>query len=344
MTVNKESDMWKLYRFADTADEVNWNARYRPNNEFMSFMLSHMLDYAEKSIKKVTFEEKDLRAVIGLSGGLDSCVSAWLVANAMSRGINRRSSESGRLVLMTFNGMSPEDLEYGRKFGADLKRKFSEIEVRYVERDLRPLMKTIHGFTDDMVQSTEGRKIYPGELATRLIDLVTLEYADKTGHCGVDSTNGSEIVLGEIVLGAGLEYSPISDLYKSQVFDIGELMDIPSYIINRNPINSTFGTDKISSYFGEIPQGLDARAVYAIIDPILFHIFDKKRKPKEIAAKLGHSQEFVKKVYQRIKNQDHRRKHPYFAINDRRVSLIRTIINRPNEDFKQYLDGCFLGQ
>src|SRR3989344_7979415 len=133
---NKEADMWRLYRFAEKADEVNWDARYQQNPEFMRFMIPHMLDYAEKSIKKVTFEEKDLRAVIGLSGGLDSCVSAWLVANAMSRGINRRSSENGRLVLMTFNGMSQEDLEYGRKFGADLERKFPEIEVRYVERDL----------------------------------------------------------------------------------------------------------------------------------------------------------------------------------------------------------------
>ena len=106
-------------------------------------------------------------------------------------------------------------------------------------------MRAVHEFTDDMVYATEGNKIYPGELATRLIDLTTLEYADKTGHCGVDSTNGSEIVLGEIVLGAGLEFSPISDLYKSQVFDLGELLETPQYILDRNPINSTFGTDKI---------------------------------------------------------------------------------------------------
>src|SRR3989344_7300082 len=137
---NKEADMWRLYRFAEKADEVNWDARYQQNPEFMRFMIPYMLDYAEESIKKVTFEERDLRAVIGLSGGLDSCVSAWLVANAMSRGIKRRSSDKSRLVLMTFNGMSQEDLEYVRRFGEDLGRNFREIEVRYVERDIRPLM------------------------------------------------------------------------------------------------------------------------------------------------------------------------------------------------------------
>jgi len=341
---NKEADMWRLYRFAEKADEVNWNAQYQQNSEFMKFMMPHMLDYAEESIKKVTFEKKDLRAVIGLSGGLDSCVSAWLVANAMSRGIKRGSSDKGRLVLMTFNGMSQEDLEYGQRFGEDLERSFREIEVKYVERDIRPLMHAVHEFTDDMVHATGGNKIYPGELATRLIDLATLEYADKTGHCGVDSTNGSEIVLGEIVLGAGLEYSPISDLYKSQVFDLGELLETPQYVLDRNPINSTFGTDKIRSYFGEIPEGFSARDVYAVLDPILFYIFDKKMKPRGITRKLGHPQEFVERVYQRVRNQDHRRKHPYFALNDRRVSLSRTISDKSNEDFKQYLEGCFLGK
>lgn len=339
---NSESDMWKLYRFAEKIDEVNWDARYKPNNIFLEFMIPHMLDHAEKSMKKITFDEKKLRAVIGLSGGLDSCVSGWLIAKAMSRGLNRGSSETGRLVLMTFNGMSQDDLDYGRRLGKDLKEGFPEIDVQYVERDLRPLMRDVHSFTDEMIQQSLGKKVYPGELATRLIDLITLEYADKTSHCGIDSTNGSEIVLGEIVIGAGLEYSPICDLYKSQVFDVGEVLGLPTYIIDRNPINSTFGTDKINSYFGEIPKGLVARDVYAVLDPILFHIFDKKMRPAEIAHKLGHSQKFVERVHQRVRNQDHRRNHPYFALNDKRGIITRTIVDKPNKDFKKYIGNCFL--
>ena len=339
---NKESDMWKMYRFAEKAEEVNWDFRYRPNLSFMRNLIPYMLDHAEESIKKVTFKERDLKAVIGLSGGLDSCVSAWLVANAMSRGIKRKSSDNGRLVLMTFNGMSQEDLEYGRRFAKDVERNFKDIDIQYAERDIRPLMCSLHDFTDDIIYTTRGTKIYPGELATRLIDLLTLEYADKTGHCGVDSTNGSEIVLGEIVIGAGLEYSPISDLYKSQVFDLGEALKSPQYILDRNPINSTFGIDKVKSYFGEIPQGLTVRDVYAVLDLVLFYIFDKKMKPVEIAKKAGHSLRFVERVYQRVKNQDHRRKRPYFALNDRRINLPRIVQDKPNKEFKEYLDSCFL--
>lgn len=133
----RESDMWKMYRFAEKAEEVNWNARYQPDYRLLRAVLPHMLDYTEESIKKVTFEEKNLRAVIGLSGGLDSCVSSLLVANSISRGIKRGSSDNGNLVLITFNGMSQEDLENGKRFGEDLKRKFSEVNIKYDERDIK---------------------------------------------------------------------------------------------------------------------------------------------------------------------------------------------------------------
>lgn len=339
----KESDMWRLYRFADKIDEVNWEAKYKHNNNFLKFMMPYLLNYTEESIKKVTFDKKDLRAVVGLSGGLDSCVSALLTANAMTSAIDRKSSDNGRLILMTFNGMSQEDFKYGKLFGNYLKEKFKKIEIKCIEKDLRPLIKNIHGFTDDMIVKTKGTKIYPGEVTSRIINLLTLEYGDKTGHCCVDSTNGSEIILGEIVLGSGFEYSPISDLYKSQVFDIAEFLNIPKYIIDRNPINSTFGTDKIHSYFGEIPDGFSSRDIYSVLDPVLFYVFDKKMKPSTITRKLGHSKKFVERVYQRVKNQDHRRKTPYFALNDRRLNFPRTISDKSNEYFKKYLEDCFLG-
>lgn len=175
-------------------------------------------------------------------------------------------------------------------------------------------MGAVHNLTDAMIQTTEGKKVYPGELATRLIDLLVLEYADKTSHCSIDPVNASEIALGEIVLGCGMEYRPINNFYKSMVFALGDLLGAPDYIINRNPINSTFGTDKIHSYFGEIPKNLSAREVYEVLDCVLFNIFDKKIGPKKIAQELGHSLGFVEKVYQRVMNQDHRRDPPCFVI------------------------------
>jgi len=338
---HKNSEMWKLYRFADKAEEVNWDARYKSNEKFLEFIIPYLIDYTEESIKKVTFEENNLRAVVGLSGGLDSCVSAFLTAETMRLGINRGSSKSARLALLSFDAMSSEDFTYSKRFEKFLKEKFRNIEIISFEKDLRHLIKNVHNLTDDMIRETNAVKIYPGELASRMINTLTLEYADKTGHCCIDSTNGTEIILGEIVLGSGFEYSPLGDFYKSQVFDIAESLGIPKYIINRNPINSTFGIDKINSYFGEIPKNFSARDVYAILDPVLFYIFERKMKPITISKKLGHSKKFVEKVYQRIKSQDHRRKPPYFALNDRKINFSRIIKDKSNKYFKEYLEESF---
>jgi len=64
-------------------------------------------------------------------------------------------------------------------------------------------------------------------------------------------------------------------------------------------------------------------------------------KPITISKKLGHSKKFVEKVYQRIKSQDHRRKPPYFALNDRKINFSRIIKDKSNKYFKEYLEESF---
>src|SRR3989338_6526732 len=158
------------------------------------------------------------------------------------------------------------------------------------------------------------KKKYPGELATRVIDCMALEYADKTGHCVIDSTNKSEIILVEIVIGAGGEVALLANLFKSQVYDIAEALDIPESIIRRKPINSTFGTDKIAGYFGEIPSDFSPRDIYRVLDLALLLLYDKKYSPERLAQELGHSKTFTQKLSRRIENQNHRRAIPCFSI------------------------------
>ena len=212
------------------------------------------------------------------------------------------------------------------------------------EKDLTSVLKGIDSLTDEMVYSLGKEKIYSGELATRLINLITLEVADKSGHCAIDSTNGTEIVLGEFVIGAGCECLPLVDFYKSQVYDIAEIIEIPDFVITRDPINSTFGNNKVKSYFGEIPDGYTARDIYNVLDPILYSLYDKKLEPIAVSKMFGHSLKFVEKVYQRIKNQEHRRKKPWFTVNDRSVKFRRFIKEIDNEEFESYMESSFLNK
>lgn len=331
-----------LYRFADRLDEVNWNARYRPNNDLMMRLMPRMYDFVDNTIREMTFNPDCLSAVVGISGGIDSAVTAWITAETMRRARKAGTAKETSLVMLAFNGLSEEDLVNARRFSEEISSEFRDIPLTYAERDLRPLLKEVDSYTGEIITSTERKEKYSGELSTRLIYLVLLEYADRTSHCLMDPANGSEIVLGEFVVGCGVDCSPISDLYKSQVYDIAELIGIPRFIIDRPPINSTFGNDKIRSYFGEIPEGLSPRDVYRVLDPILHLAFIKKMKPPAIARRLGHSLSFVEKVHQRIKNQDNRRNIPYFAITNTSKRVKTSFQDPTQEEMRKLVDESLI--
>lgn len=161
----------------------------------------------------------------------------------------------------------------------DLAKRFDKLNISYVSIRIGDIINKIDKRADLAVELTDREKVYDGELATRLISTLVLEYADRTKHCAVNSTNGTEIVLGEFCIGAGGDYAPLADFYKSSVYCLAEHLDIPNKIINRKPINSTFGNDKTSSYFNEVPDNLMPKEVYNVLDPILFGLFYKGYKP-----------------------------------------------------------------
>ncbi len=245
------------------------------------------------------------------------------------------------IVLLAFRGVSDEDLQYARKFGKEIISAFPNIDIKYVEQDLTPLLRNIDTVNNDLIARAGKKVVQRGSLVTRLISSMVLEFADKTGYCAIDSTNGTEIVLGEFVLGSGGELAPLSTLYKSQVYDLAEILDIPKFVIDRKPINSTFGNDKVFTYFGEIPEGFIARDIYNVLDPPLYLIYRKNYTPEKLAKELGHSLEFSKRIYEVVKKQDHRRSIPYFKILDHRFYIRRTVTEISNEELREWIDNSF---
>jgi len=337
----EDETLQKYYRFADKADEVNWNARYKPNQEFLAKLIPLILSFTDSSIRKVIDDKTSLRALVTISGGLDSSVSTMLAAEAMRKAKNNGSVKSTSLILLAFKGISDEDLEYARRFGNFITSSYTDLPVYYQESDLTPLLRAIDDHTEELVVASTRQKLYAGGLTTRLINLVGLEVSDKIGHCFINTTNGTEVVLGEFVIGAGGEYAPLVDFYKSRVYDIGELIGIPKFVLERPPINSTYGTDKIHTYFGEIPAGLTPRDVYAVLDPVLYLIYNKGFKPRTIAKGLGHSEKFVKNVYEKVKAQEHRREIPFFSVKDRTIRLKRTIETFTNEEIENFIEDSY---
>lgn len=306
-----------LYRLALPGERVNWDARYRPNRPLLESLVPSMTSFLDENIRKITYSPHELKAVVGMSGGVDSATTATLAAETMRQALARGTATKTSLVLMTFKGMSVEDYDAGCQFAEHLVLHYPELPIALHAQDLSPYLKLLDGDIDQTISSTRQPKVYTGGLTTRFIALQLMEYADRTGHCALDTTNGTEMILGEIVLNGGGECAPLADLYKSQVYDIAEFIGVPDFIINRPPINSTLGNDKVATYFSERPEGITPRQVYQVLDPILHCLFDKRYRPRTVARRLGHSVDFINRVSRKIEDQEHRRNIPYFAFNDR---------------------------
>ncbi|MBI3486093.1 NAD(+) synthase [Candidatus Daviesbacteria bacterium] len=326
-----------LYRFSKRLDDVNWSARYKPNRPFLEGLVPHMQDFLDRNIRKITYDNSSLRAVVGISGGLDSSVSATLVADTITQAQDKGTIQNSSLVLIAFQGMSEEDLESARKFAELMGSKYTNIPIDYQERDLSKLLRDLDSFTEDLIFSTRKPKVYSGELTSRVITPIIMEYADRIGHCAIDSTNGTEYILGEIVIGAEAECAPIADFYKSQVYDLADLISVPKFVVNRPPINSTWGHDKVATYFAEKPEGLTPREAYQLLDPVLYYLFERRYQPSTVAKRLGHSLEFVSSLATRIKDQDHRRDIPFFVVNDRFKKYPRAVKSRTNEEMQGFM-------
>jgi NH3-dependent NAD+ synthetase len=310
-----------IYRFCDSSKEVNWNARRKiDSNYYEDFVVPAMYRFVEENLKRVTFSEDALKGIIGLSGGLDSVVAAYVAVGSMQKAVVSGRVKESSLVLANFSGLEERDT---RTIARDLAERHDEVNIRYIELDIFGL----RGHVGKIIKKAV-RKIgvdflnVPGEITTRMICSLVNEIGTRAGYASIDSTNGTEFVLGEFTVGLGYDVVLLSDLYKSSVFKIGEILRVPEPVLTAQPRNTAYGTrSKVDLYFGGVPDGVSPRQAYEVLDPVLYWLYERKKSPEKIASVLGHDVEFVRNVKRRIDNQGYRRIQPHFCVEDHEIKF-----------------------
>ncbi len=156
------------------------------------------------------------RVVLGLSGGLDSCVSAALCAEALGG--------DNVLGIMMPCGNHPDDLRDGRRIAGflgihsstvDLEAPFGEL-VRAAELD-------------------RSDTLMMGNLKARL--RMAVLYAHSRGRLVAGTSNRSEYLAGYWTKwGDGVaDFHPLLDLYKDQVLKLAETLNLPEWVTARVP-------------------------------------------------------------------------------------------------------------
>ena len=240
-----------------------------------------LVNFLREEAKKVGFT----KVVLGLSGGIDSALVAFLAAKAFG-------PENVLGIMMPYKTSSKESVEH-----AKLVIEKTGIRSKMVE--ITPMVEAYFNLNPDMNSLRKGNKM-ARERMSILFDNSALE-----GALVLGTSNKTEILLGYSTQfgDSACAINPIGDLYKRQVWALSEYLGVPCEIINKKP-----SADLWEGQTDEQDLGYS----YHMADEILYRLVEERKTADEIA-KEGFDKELVKKIERRMQIMQYKRVMPVIA-------------------------------
>lgn len=227
----------------------------------MDALVLGIKDYCKKSGFK--------KAILGLSGGIDSALVAVLAVKALGK-------ENVRVLLMPSEYSSDHSI-------SDAKHLAENLGIDY---DVVPIQSSFKNIQTSLEPLFEGKAFDVAEenIQSRLRGLILMAMSNKHGHILLNTTNKSEMAVGYGTLYGDMcgGVSVIGDIYKTEVYGISKYINkdkeiIPENIINKEP-SAELRPDQKDS---------DSLPKYEILDPILFDYIEQRKSKKEIIEKYN---------------------------------------------------------
>lgn len=228
------------------------------------------------------------KAILGLSGGIDSAVTLVLAAEALG-------PENVKAILLPSRFSSDHSITDARALAENLKVSYDIIPiaepVSAIEASLAPLFKGYpFNLTEENIQAR-----------TRAVILMAL--SNKFGYILLNTSNKSEAAVGYGTLYGDMcgGLSVLGDVYKTQVYELAHLINRQSEIIPANSI-----TKPPSAELRPDQKDSDSLPEYPILDEILYQYIEKRMGPDELTAK-GFDPMMVKRVLKLVNTSEYKR-------------------------------------
>lgn len=228
------------------------------------------------------------KAIIGLSGGIDSAVTAVLAERALGK-------ENVRVVLMPSQYSSDHSVNDARELAENLG-------IRY---DIVPIKSPYDAFYGLLEPLFDGKPFNVAEenIQARSRGLILMALSNKHGNILLNTTNKSEMAVGYGTLYGDLAggLSVIADVYKTDVFRLAEYMNKEGEVIPRNTI-----TKPPSAELRPNQKDSDSLPDYDILDEILFEYIENRKGPAEIIG-MDHDEKLVKRILRLVNINEFKR-------------------------------------
>jgi NAD+ synthase len=253
-------------------------ARMRINPDIARKMLT---GFIADEIAKVGMK----RAVIGLSGGIDSALSAYLSAEALG-------AENVLAVRMPYKTSSADSLE-----DAD-----AVIKALGLASTTIPITEMADPLFNRFPDMSNRRK---GNVMARLRMTILYDQSVEWGGLVMGTSNKTEFLLGYSTIygDAGVALQPIADLYKTQVRELSAALNMPESVQKKAP--------SADLWVGQTDED-ELGFTYADVDQVLYLLVDERYTIDEVEDE-GFKRAFVEDVWRRVKANHYKRTMPNIA-------------------------------
>lgn len=227
------------------------------------------------------------RLVLGLSGGIDSGLVAYLAADAIG-------AERLLCVLMPYRTSSAASRGDAETIVADLGCPSELVEIT-------PMVDAY--FADERVR--DATALRRGNFMARMRMSVLYDRSVAFGGLVIGTGNKTESLIGYTTIYGdnACAFNPIGDLYKSQVRQLAAAVGVPAAVITKAP-SADLWPDQTDEGEGSFS--------YPLLDRILYWRIDRRRSTDELV-EMGFERAMVERVERMVATSEFKRQVPPVA-------------------------------
>ena len=243
-----------------------------------NFIKNVITRFIKEEVQKAGFN----KVVVGISGGVDSALTAFLSVEALGK-------EKVIGLSMPYRTSSPQSIEDARLVAEELGIEFHEI-------DITPQVDSYFKLFPDADNVRRGNKMARERMS------ILYDFAHWKRALVIGTSNKSELLIGYSTRwgDSAHDINPIGDLYKTQVWEMAEFVGVPERIVKKKP--------SADLWPGQTDEG-EIGLSYRTLDKILIAYVDLRLRKEEIVG-LGFDRKTVERVLSMVRNSQYKRKMP----------------------------------
>ena len=240
-----------------------------------------LVGFVRDEVLKVGITE----VVLGLSGGIDSALVAFIAAEALG-------PQHVHAICMPYKTSNPESEAHARLVADACGINFSVV----------PITAMVDAYFDCFPEADNMRR---GNKMARERMTILFDHSALLRALVLGTSNKTELLLGYGTLYGDMAsaLNPIGDLYKSQVWQLSATLGVPSAVIEKKP-----SADLWAGQTDEEELGF----TYREVDELLYRMVDLRLTRDELVA-AGFDGQFIDSIYHKIRNSHFKRRLPVIA-------------------------------